>query len=395
MWTDDLAAQFKARRGYDVLKYLPVLVVQGQHQYPVPENDAARRLRPARTASASACATTTCETLTDLYVDNHLRVFQRWARTHGDALPHPGRVRRRARRRPAPRARSPARAACADDESLNAGDPAPLERHATGASRSTTTAAIAGGVHQGGGKEISTELGAMFFRDQQAGLDALQVADGQGVGGRHHAPDHPRLRVPAGRQRVAGARPVQRHRRPELEPDELPAVGACSSALTDYWARGNEVLQQGRRAPTSRSTATASSPPPRRIRRLPPTSRTTSSSPRPASACSPTRRAASAWTTPPRSSRRRCSTASRSSARATRSNTSTRSGCASPGAGPRRPVPEGPALPRAGPRPARAAGRDRGGDRERGRARPRGGLRRRPAGARRAAARTPPRRTRA
>ena len=184
----------------------------------------------------------------------------------------------------------------------------------------------------------------------------LQGADGQGVGGGHHAADHPRLRLPAARQRLAGARPVHRHRRPELEPRRTSRSGRMFGALNDYWARGKQVLQQGRprtdvavyrdgfltTAATYQALGTDipnyQLEPAHRLRHLR----------RPAGRPARRRHA-------PASSRRRCSTARRSSAPATRFEYVDPVGLRERSAG-RRAVPARRRLPRAGARRARAAG---------------------------------------
>jgi hypothetical protein len=242
MWTDDFAEQFKARRGYDLLKYLPVLVVQGQHQYPVPNatppadfdlpGDLGARVRHDY-----------LRTLTDLYVDNHLKVFQRWARTHG--MRFRTQAAFGAALDPTRSARALAHSgAGADDESLNAGDPAPLGdsnwRFAFDHFRS-----VAGGVHQGGGTEIGTELGAMFFRDQQASLELYKaLMDKEWAAGITRPIIHGFAYQPPG-----SAWPGR---------DQFTGIVAQSwnqanfpqwsmfRALNDYWARGNHVLKRGR-----------------------------------------------------------------------------------------------------------------------------------------------------
>ncbi|MEA2124330.1 MAG: hypothetical protein QOI80_1112, partial [Solirubrobacteraceae bacterium] len=242
MWTDDFADQFKTRRGYDVRKYLPVLVVQGQHQYPVP-NAAPPADFDLPDGLGARVRHDYLETLTDLYVDNHLKVFQRWARTHGM------RFRTQAAFGAALDATRSARAlaragGAADDESLNAGDPAPLAdtnwRFAFDHFRT-----VAGGVHQGGGTEIGTELGAMFFRDQQASLELYKaLMDKEWAAGITRPIIHGFAYQPPG-----AAWPGR---------DQFSGIVAQSwnqtsfpqwplfRALNDYWARGNLVLRRGR-----------------------------------------------------------------------------------------------------------------------------------------------------
>jgi hypothetical protein len=81
-WTPKMTTEFAGRRGYALAKYLPLVFQQGVHRYWVPEtlpigdfdlpNGAGSRVRHDY-----------AETLTDLYVDQHLKPLQEWAVKHG------------------------------------------------------------------------------------------------------------------------------------------------------------------------------------------------------------------------------------------------------------------------------------------------------------------------
>src|SRR5579884_3697712 len=81
-WTPDMLTRFRALRGYDLAKYLPLLFIQGEDNYPVPEptpnpdfdlsNGLGDRVRHDF-----------YQTLQDLYETQHIDVFEQWARSHG------------------------------------------------------------------------------------------------------------------------------------------------------------------------------------------------------------------------------------------------------------------------------------------------------------------------
>jgi hypothetical protein len=242
MWTWRFADEFRKRRGYDVTKYIPLLFVAGAHHYPVWEEmpNADFDLTDGMGARVRHDY---FQTLTDLYVDAHMRAFQRWARTHGM------RFRTQAAFGAALDVTRSARelaeaGGIADDESLNAGDPGTLAdtnwRFAMDHFRS-----VAGGVHQGGGSEISTELGAMFWREYQPGLaDYKALMDKEFAAGITTPIIHGFAYQPPGagwpgRQQFAGVVSESWNHRnyPQWK---------MWKPLTDYWARGALVLRQGR-----------------------------------------------------------------------------------------------------------------------------------------------------
>ena len=114
-----MAEQFASRRGYGLAKYLPLVFQQGVHSYWVPETLPIGDFELPDGGGARV-RHDYAETLTDLYVDEHLKPLQEWAVKHG--------VKFRAQAAfgqnldPIRSARELARmGGLADDESLNAG----------------------------------------------------------------------------------------------------------------------------------------------------------------------------------------------------------------------------------------------------------------------------------
>jgi hypothetical protein len=243
-WTWRFAQEFNQRRGYDVTKYLPLLFIQGQDHYWVPDkqpppdfdlpNGIGDRIRHDY-----------YETLTDLYIDYHIAGFARWARTHGmtyrsqvaygDAFD----VTRSARA-------IDRLGGIADDESLNAGDNPPLTldgpnwRFALDHYRT-----VVGGAHQAGQDLVSSELGAVFLRDRETNLsDYKAIMDKQWAAG---------LTRP-----IVHGYAYQAPGSPWPGADHFSGIVADSwnfrtypqwsmwRPLTDYWARGSMVLEHGK-----------------------------------------------------------------------------------------------------------------------------------------------------
>ena len=103
---------------------------------------------------------------------------------------------------------------------------------------------VAGGVHQAGETEIGTELGAMFFRDQQASLELYKaLMDKEWAAGITRPIIHGFAYQPPGsawpgRDQFTGvvAQSWNQTNFPQW---------AMFRALNDYWARGNHVLTRG------------------------------------------------------------------------------------------------------------------------------------------------------
>jgi hypothetical protein len=241
-WTEEFTEQFRARRGYDPTPYLPFMVVAGLHHYPVWETPPAPDAE-LPDGAGERVRNDYLRTLTELYTHEHLRGFQEWAQTHdmsfrtqaafGAALD----VTRSARE-------LTEAGGLADEESLNAGDPA-SPTDSNGRFAMDHYRSVVGGVHQGGGSEVHSELGAMFWRSWQAGLaDYKAIMDKQWALGvtrpiPHGFANNPEGSAWPGRDRFGGIVSDS------WNADHWPQWGLWRD-LTDYWARGTLVLQHGR-----------------------------------------------------------------------------------------------------------------------------------------------------
>ncbi len=255
LWTDRFREEFEARRGYDPTRFLPLFYIQGQNRYWVPNvtppadfdlpGGAGERVRHDY-----------FETLTDLYVEHHIGGFTRWARTHGmryrtqPAFGNAFDVTRSARE-------VARRGGIADDESLNAGDPSPRELGDPWPRTTSTNRvpsdwrfaldhyrSVAGGAHQGGQTQVSSELGAVFFEDHMWGLeDYKRIMDKQWAAGitrpiiHGYAYQSPGSPWPGRSQFFNFIAASWNHR-------TFPQW-SMFRPLNEYWARGAMVLEQG------------------------------------------------------------------------------------------------------------------------------------------------------
>lgn len=243
-WTHTFRREFRKRRGYDMTKYLPLMFVQGMHQFRVPDRE--------RTPDFDLPGENGLryrhdyyETLTDLYVDNHLDVLGTWAKTHGMRLRaqvaygNSFEVVRSARE-------ITRRGGLADDESIGAGDDYPFDRTNVDwrfALHHYRT--VAGGAHQGGENQIGSELGAAFVRELMMSLDEYKrVMDKAWAAGltlplvHGYSPPTQGATWP-GASRFAGLVSDSWNHR------TFPQW-AMWKPLADYWGRGALVLHQGR-----------------------------------------------------------------------------------------------------------------------------------------------------
>jgi hypothetical protein len=160
-WTPNMEKEFKSRRGYDMAKYLPLMFVQGESNFPV-----APKL-PVVDFSLSDGSNSRIlhdyfETLTDLYVDDHLQVFQDWAEKYG--MRYKAQASYGQDLDPIRSFRSlQEMGARSETESLDGGENLPISTNDPAWANSLQfQQTIASGVHQGGGTLLSTELGAIF-----------------------------------------------------------------------------------------------------------------------------------------------------------------------------------------------------------------------------------------
>lgn len=154
LWTRDLPREFARRRGYAIARYLPGLFVRGNYTGQAFEftGDVGARIRHDYD-----------ETLTDLYVERHLRPQAKWARDRGLTFrAQAGYFSANAVRPSLGLIRSARSVPVPETETLGWGDPAPYGsakwRHALDGYRAT-----ASGAHLSGAREVSIELGDALF----------------------------------------------------------------------------------------------------------------------------------------------------------------------------------------------------------------------------------------
>ena len=243
-WTGEMLAEFRARRGYDLVKYLPLTFVQGKYHYWVPE--------PMPVAdfdfpdgSGSRIRRDFDHTVTELYIDNHLLPFQTWAEGHG------GRFRSQVAYGLALDVTRSARAitsagGLAEDETLNAGDDAPLTiKELNWSFAYDHYRAIVSGAHQTGETMVTDELGAVLQADvkQMFLTHYLDLMDKQWSAGITRPIVHGYSYSPPeapwpGRDQWAGLVAESWNYRSYPEWRNW-------HRLADRWARGSMVLEQG------------------------------------------------------------------------------------------------------------------------------------------------------
>lgn len=241
-WTPRFATDFRARRGYALAKFLPLAFVEGEDHYWVPDK------RPVPDfdtpdATADRVRHDVEETFTDLYIDRHLAGWIPWARSHGM------RYRTQAAFGDAFDVTRSARAVArlgglADDESLNAGDIPPLgEANANWRFAADHYRSVVAGAHQGGQNQVSSELGAVFGRDRMMGLPEYKaIMDKQWAFGLARPIVHGYAH-----QAPGAAWPGTDHFSGLVAESWNRGYPQWSMwrPLTDYWARGNLVLEHG------------------------------------------------------------------------------------------------------------------------------------------------------
>jgi hypothetical protein len=254
-WTSSFQAEFAKRRGYDMTKYLPLLYVQTVSDYWVPETEPVPDFE-LPTSEGARYRHDFYETLTDLYVDNHLEVVAKWAKKYGMSFrTQAGYGNNMDTIRSA---REGARAGVlVDDESLNAGDTPFLVRQDTlfdGAYDDPSDPwwrfpldhyrQVTSGAAQAGKLEVTTELGAWFGRELQTFLrDYKRMMDKEWAAGvtrplLHGYTHSPESAPWPGNSHFTGVVGEAVNFRTWPEWQHL-------RSLSDYWARGALVLQQG------------------------------------------------------------------------------------------------------------------------------------------------------
>src|SRR4051794_24474971 len=242
LWTGDMATQFRARRGYDLTKFLPLLFIPGFYVVPVPQTTPPPEF-DLPDGLADRVRHDFWETLDDLYVEHHFQPFEAWARTHGmhyrvqPAYAGTFHVARAARG-------AVEAGATVDHESRNAGDPQPYT-DPTWHFAFDNYRELAGGAHQGGSSDMAIELGATNARDYMVALGEYKaIMDKAWAAGITRPIIHGLVYQPdgsgwPGASRFGGLIAESWNFRtfPEWR---------MWKPLTDYWARGNLVLRQGR-----------------------------------------------------------------------------------------------------------------------------------------------------
>lgn len=250
-WYAGLGEQFRQRRGYNPTKYLPLMFVQKVSDYAVPKSEPVPDFELPRLEGARY-RFDYYKTITDLYLDNHVKVVAEWATKYGmhfrtqPAYGNNFDTIRSARE-------AVAAGALVDDESLNAGDTPFLgdTQHYDDPSHRVWKFAmdhyrqVVSGSHQAGGLEVTSELGAWFGRELATSLrEYKRMLDKEWAAGVTRPLLHGYTHSPAdapwpgvahfeglvGESLNFRTWPDWQHFRP----------------LSDYWARGALVLQQGK-----------------------------------------------------------------------------------------------------------------------------------------------------
>lgn len=242
-WTPKMEAEFRGRRGYDMAKFLPLMFVQGESDFPVPPKEP----NPDFTltdGSADKVRHDYYETLTDLYIGNHLQVFQDWAKQYG--MQYKAQAAYLQDLEPIRSFRSLQNfGARSETESLDAGENLPIST-ADPAWRNSLAfqQTIASGVHQAGGNLLSVELGAIFKPAYSMNLD-----DYRDLMGKEWAAGVSQPFIHGFALQAAGAAWPGTTRFNESVTDSwndrnFPQWSSWA-ALNDYFARGTSVLESG------------------------------------------------------------------------------------------------------------------------------------------------------
>ncbi|MDW5596828.1 glycosyl hydrolase [Conexibacter stalactiti] len=243
-WTHEMAARFEQRRGYGVRRLLPLFFQQGMNSFWVPEfepvadfelpEQQGRRIRHDY-----------YETLTDLYVDEHLQSFQDWADSRG--VQYRSQAAFGQNLDTIRSARELARmGGLADTESYNAGDRQVNDlvgnrdrwRFAFDMHRN-----VSSGAHQGGSSEISSELGA-----QGGKAYSFNIGDYKTIMDKEWAAGTSRITLHGASYQGTTARWPGDTAFGEYVSDSWNASWpqwAHWKPMSDYWARGTTVLETG------------------------------------------------------------------------------------------------------------------------------------------------------
>src|SRR4051794_30578096 len=241
LWTPDMRAAFKQRRGYDLVKYLPLLFVPGFYVVPVPQDTPAPEF-DLPDGLGDRIRHDYWQTLDDLYAENHFAPFEDWARTHAmhyrvqPAYAGTFHVTRAARE-------AAELGATVDHESRNAGDPQPYSDPVWHFAFDNYRE-LAGGSHQGGSSDTAIELGATNARDYMVNLAEYKaIMDKAWAAGINRPIIHGLVNQAAGAAWPGSSRfggLIAESWNPATCPE-----WKLLKPLADYWARGNLILRQG------------------------------------------------------------------------------------------------------------------------------------------------------
>ena len=241
-WTPKMEQEFAARRGYDMAKFLPMMFVQGMSDFPVPPVEPNPDfILPG--GQADKIRDDYYATLTDLYVDEHLSVLQNWAEKYN--MRYKAQAAFLQNLEPIRSFRELiGMGGRGETESLNAGENLPITIEEPAWRNSLDfQRTLASGVHQAGGTELSTELGAIFKANYTMNLDDYkELMSKEWSAGVSQPFIHGFVFQSAGaawpgRTRFGGVT--------ENWNDRNFPQWSSWPALTDYFARGTRVLETG------------------------------------------------------------------------------------------------------------------------------------------------------
>lgn len=244
-WSPQMAEEFQERRGYSMVKYLPLMYQHGMTNYwiPNPEEEPTPDF-DLPTDEGEKIRNDYYRTLTDLYIDNHLKTFVDWA--EDSDMEFKTQVAYGLALEPIRSARELTQiGGLVEDESFNSGDRIPWTKEANPMWRYALDhqRTLVSGTHQGGATRVSTEIGAQYFKTFEWNLgDYKGMMDKEWAAGIT-------LPVLHGFQYQTGTASWPGDLRfgdvtSESWNDNFPQW-TMFKPLTDYWARGTLVLEAG------------------------------------------------------------------------------------------------------------------------------------------------------
>ncbi|WP_428957774.1 glycosyl hydrolase [Streptomyces sp. cg35] len=241
-WAPAFAEEFKKLRGYDLVPFLPLAFQHGMSRYWVP-TEPPRADFESSDGQAAKIRADYYRLLTDLYIENHLKPFQDWARGYG--MTYKSQAAYGQDLEPIRSNRELARAGGrVEGESYNSGDRFPTDirfygwRYALDWQR-----AVVGGAHQGGAVRVSTELGAQPEQCHQVDPgDYKAMIDKEWAAGITQPFLHGFQYMSAG-----AAWPGKYRFGDSLDSfnDRHNPQWPALARTTEYWARGAMILESG------------------------------------------------------------------------------------------------------------------------------------------------------